>query len=145
MRGAFTGADSSSPFLFASAPVNAPRMWPNSSDSSSVSGSAPQLSATNGRSRRSEWKWIACATRPLPVPDSPVSRIVLLVRETVSIILNTASIGSLRPMMFENWCETQRPLQQHVLLPQLPVLDLFAHLHLQQIDVKRLAQVVART
>ena len=77
-------------------------MWPNSSDSSSVSGIAPQLSDTIGLSRRSEWKWIACATSPLPVPDSPVSRIVLLVRATVSIILNTSSIASLRPMMFEN-------------------------------------------
>ena len=31
-----------------SAPVNAPRTWPNSSDSSSVSGIAAQLTATNG-------------------------------------------------------------------------------------------------
>ena len=37
-------ATSSRPFLLASAPVNAPRMWPKSSDSSSVSGSAPQFS-----------------------------------------------------------------------------------------------------
>ena len=35
----------------ASAPVNAPRSWPKSSLSSSVSGSAAQLSATNGASR----------------------------------------------------------------------------------------------
>ena len=33
-------ATSTSPFLLVSAPVNAPRMWPKSSDSSSVSGSA---------------------------------------------------------------------------------------------------------
>jgi hypothetical protein len=42
------------PFLFESAPVNAPRIWPKSSDSRSVSGTPPQLSATNGRSRRNE-------------------------------------------------------------------------------------------
>ena len=64
------------------------------------------MSATIGLSRRSEWKWIACATSPLPVPDSPVSRIVLLVRATVSTILKTSSIDSLRPMMFENWCDS---------------------------------------
>ena len=34
------------------APVNAPRSWPNSSLSSSVSGIAAQFTATNGRSRR---------------------------------------------------------------------------------------------
>ena len=81
-------------------------MWPKSSDSSRFSGIAPQLSDTIGLSRRREWKWIACATSPLPVPDSPVSRMVLLVRATVSIILKTSSIASLRPMMFENWCDS---------------------------------------
>ena len=40
--------------------------------------------------------------------------------------------------------EAERALEQQVLLSQLPVLDLLAHLHLQQIDVERLAQVVAR-
>ena len=39
--------------------------------------------------------------------------------------------------------EAERPLQQHVLLPELPVLDLLAHFHLEQIDVERLAQVIA--
>ena len=53
-------------------------------------------------SRRSELKWMARATRSLPVPDSPVISTVLLVLAIVSIILKTASIGSLRPMMFEN-------------------------------------------
>ena len=47
-------ATSIRPFLFESAPVNAPRMWPNSSDSRSASGRAPQLTATNGCSRRSD-------------------------------------------------------------------------------------------
>ena len=41
--------------------------------------------------------------------------------------------------------QAERPLQQHVLLPELPVLDLLAHLHLEQVDVERLAQVIART
>ena len=40
------------PFVSPTAPVNAPRTWPNSSDSSSVSVSAPQLTGTNGRAAR---------------------------------------------------------------------------------------------
>ena len=42
-------ATSKRPFLSACAPVKAPLRWPNSSLSSSVSGSAPQLTATKGR------------------------------------------------------------------------------------------------
>ena len=41
-------ATSNSPTRCSSAPVNAPLRWPNSSLSISVSGSAPQLIATNG-------------------------------------------------------------------------------------------------
>ncbi len=39
--------------------------------------------------------------------------------------------------------QSERPLQQDVLLPKLAVLDLLANLHLQQIDVEGLAQIVA--
>ena len=39
--------------------------------------------------------------------------------------------------------QPERPLEQDVLLAQLAVLDLLAHLHLEQVDVERLAQVVA--
>ena len=60
------------------------------------------------RSLRGELKWIARATSSLPVPDSPVISTVLLVGAIVSISWNTASIASLRPMMFENWCELCR-------------------------------------
>jgi hypothetical protein len=67
-----------------SAPVKAPRTWPKSSESSSVSDSAPQFSATNGRSLRCELKWIARAMSSLPVPDSPVMSTVLLVGAMVS-------------------------------------------------------------
>ena len=41
-------AASNSPARWSTAPVNAPFSWPNSSLSSSVSGSAPQLTDTNG-------------------------------------------------------------------------------------------------
>ena len=80
-------------------------MWPKSSESSSVSESAPQLTATKGRSFRGELTWIARATSSLPVPLSPVMRTVLLVGAIVSTSWNSAIIGPLLPMMFENWCD----------------------------------------
>ena len=53
------------------APVKAPRSWPNSSLSISVSGMAAQLMATNGLVRRFYSSWIVRATSSLPVPLSP--------------------------------------------------------------------------
>ena len=47
-------ASSKRPSLRLMAPVKAPFSWPNSSDSSSVSASAPQLTLTNGPSARFE-------------------------------------------------------------------------------------------
>ena len=69
-------AASKSPFWSRWAPVKAPFTWPNSSDSRSVSVSAPQLSATNGWPRRGLRAWSARATSSLPVPDSPVTSTV---------------------------------------------------------------------
>jgi hypothetical protein len=51
--------------------VNAPRSCPNSSASSSVSGSAAHEIATNGPLLRDESSWIARAMRSFPVPLSP--------------------------------------------------------------------------
>ncbi len=69
---------------------------------------------------------------------------VLLVRATVSIILNTASIAfAAADDVGELMREAERPLEQEILLLQLTVLDLLADLHLEQVDVERLAQVVA--
>ena len=45
-------AVSSRPGLSRTAPVNAPLQWPNISDSSSISGSAAQFTATSGRLER---------------------------------------------------------------------------------------------
>ena len=70
-------ASANLPFLFVSAPVNAPRTWPNSSDSSRFSGIAAQFTFTSGISRCALWKWIARATISLPVPVSPVMSTVL--------------------------------------------------------------------
>ena len=60
------------PGLSAIAPVNAPFSWPNSSDSISASGIAPQLTATNGFFARAPSVCSARATSSLPVPLSPV-------------------------------------------------------------------------
>ena len=61
-----------------SAPVKAPRAWPNSSLSSSASGIAPQFTATKAWWRRPDCAWIARASTSLPVPLSPVSSTVAL-------------------------------------------------------------------
>ena len=79
---------------FPTAPVKAPRTWPKSSASSSASGMALQLSATNWCARRVLLWWIARATTSLPVPVSPVIRMVLLVAATVSSSLNRRAIGA---------------------------------------------------
>ena len=75
-----TSSSSSVPPLAASnrpgrscvAPVNAPRAWPNSSLSSSVSVMAPQLTAMNGPAARVDSSWTSRAIRSLPEPLSPV-------------------------------------------------------------------------
>ena len=65
-------ASSNWPGLVFCAPVNEPRSWPNSSDSSSSPGSAAQLILMNTRPARAERAWISRATTSLPTPDSPV-------------------------------------------------------------------------
>jgi len=55
----------------ARAPVKAPRSYPNSSDSTSASGMAPQLRWTKGPFRWGLASWMSLANRPLPTPDSP--------------------------------------------------------------------------
>ena len=62
------------PGLARSAPVNAPRRWPNSSLSASPSGSAAQFTATSGPVRPLH-RWSAPAAISLPVPVSPSSTI----------------------------------------------------------------------
>jgi hypothetical protein len=63
-------ASSNLPRRSATAPVNAPATWPNSSLSISSSGIAAQLTSTNGR-RRAAQPWMLRATSSLPVPFSP--------------------------------------------------------------------------
>ena len=75
-------ASANLPRLVAVAPVKAPRTWPKSSDSSSVSGIAAQFTLMSGISRCALWWWISRATISLPVPVSPVMSTVLLVCAT---------------------------------------------------------------
>jgi hypothetical protein len=77
-------ASSKRPSLRLSAPVKAPRSWPNSSLSTSPAEIAPQLTLTKGRSRRLLWLWMARATSSLPVPVSPKISTVLSVAATCS-------------------------------------------------------------
>ena len=61
-------ASSKTPVRRSLAPVNAPFSWPKISLSSSVSGIAAQLIATNGNVARGLSSWIVWATSSLPVP-----------------------------------------------------------------------------
>ena len=92
-------ASANRPFLLVTAPVNAPRTWPNSSDSISVSGSAAQLTRTSGISRCALQSWIARATSSLPVPVSPVMSTVLRDWATNFAVRTTSWIARLRPTM----------------------------------------------
>ena len=66
-------AASKKPARSCKAPVNAPRRWPNSSLSSSDSGTAAQFTAMNGFSPLGLARCSARATSSLPVPVSPVT------------------------------------------------------------------------
>jgi hypothetical protein len=68
--------------LPAYAPVNAPRSYPNSSLSKSVSGIAVQFSDTNGFCARELLRWMSSATSSFPVPVSPVMSTFVLERAT---------------------------------------------------------------
>ena len=90
-------ACSKRPARWRSAPVNAPRSWPNSSDSSSVSGSAAQFTFTKGRAARGEPPWISPATSSLPVPVSPVRSTVERLGATRCASSTAACIAALSP------------------------------------------------
>ena len=93
-------ASSNRPFRSSTAPVKAPRLWPNSSDSSSVSGRAAQLTATKGRSARLPPWWIARAIISFPVPLSPRSSTVARDGATLVTAAKTSCIRLLCPTMF---------------------------------------------
>jgi hypothetical protein len=92
-------ASAKRPFLFVDAPVKAPRTWPKSSDSSSVSGMAAQFTLMSGFSRCALKWWMARATISLPVPVSPVMSTVLRDCATSRAVCSTSCIPRLRPTM----------------------------------------------
>ena len=92
------------PILLATAPVNDPFTWPNSSDSIRPSGIAPQFTDTNGLSRRCPLKWMARATSSLPVPVSPVIMAVAGLSAIFRMVSKTSTICGLLPMMFSKRC-----------------------------------------
>ena len=64
------------PTVSRTAPVNAPRAWPNNSLSSNSPDRLGQWTVTNGPLARGLRSWTARASKPLPVPLSPRSRSV---------------------------------------------------------------------
>ena len=79
------------------APVNAPRSWPKSSDSSRSFGIAAVLIATNGPAARGLCRCSARATSSLPVPDSPVISTVAFDCDSRPIARKTSCIAGAWP------------------------------------------------
>ncbi len=92
-------ASSNTPVRRSDAPVNAPFSWPKISLSSSVSGIAAQLIATNGNVARGLSSWIVCAMSSLPVPDSPEISTDADVGADCSITRYTVRMPALFPMI----------------------------------------------
>ena len=105
-------ASSNRPSRRSAAPVNAPFSWPNSSLSSSVSGSAPQLTAMNALPRREDRSCSAFATSSLPVPDSPWISTVLDTGAICSMRTSTSWIGALSPTMPVRSCSRRRSIRR---------------------------------
>ena len=85
-------ASSKRPRRAATAPVNAPFSWPNSSLSIRLPGTAAQLTATNGPSARALQACSVRAATSLPVPLSPSSSTVALVPATLRSASATGAI-----------------------------------------------------
>ena len=90
-------ATSNKPFFAAMAPVKAPRVCPKSSDSSSSVGMFELFTVTKGFVTRGLASWIAFAINSLPVPLSPVIRIVDRAAATCSTTRKTSCMMSERP------------------------------------------------
>ena len=79
------------------------------------------------------------------MPDSPVMRTVLFVFAIVSIILKTASIASLRPMMLQNsWLVFSARLSRTFSCLSRCASDVLPDLEAQLVHVERLGEVVHR-
>ena len=90
-------ASSNRPVRSATAPVNAPRAWPNSSASRRSSPRAAQFTAQNRCPRRGPVSWIRRATSSFPVPLSPSIRTAKGARAACATSARTASMAALSP------------------------------------------------
>ena len=91
-------ASSKRPSRRSAAPVKAPFSWPNNSLSSSVSGSAPTLTAMKGLDFRPLSTCSARATSSFPVPLSPSMSTVAVTGAICSTWTITSRTASLSPM-----------------------------------------------
>ena len=92
-------AVSNLPLRLATASVNEPFSWPNSSLSISVSGMAAQLTATKGPFDLADSSWIRLAASSLPVPFSPVMSTRASERALWSMSSRTSAIAAELPTM----------------------------------------------
>ena len=92
-------ACSKRPRRAAAAPVNAPRSWPNNSDSSKSFGIAAVLMAINGFSARGLCLCSALATNSLPLPDSPFISTVACDRLKRPIARKTSCMAGAWPII----------------------------------------------
>ncbi len=90
-------ACSKTPARSRSAPVNAPRTNPNSSDSTSVGATELQSNTTKGPCLHRLASWMPRASSSLPVPDSPTSKTVSWVAAATCSLANSARIASVPP------------------------------------------------
>ena len=97
-------AASNRPARVATAPVNAPFSWPNSSLSISVAGMAAQLTRTNARPLRGLRWCSARASSSLPVPVSPSSRTAASVGATCDTRASTWRMARLWPTISSKSC-----------------------------------------
>ena len=138
-------AISNLPGLRATAPVKAPFSWPKSSVSSSVSGIAAQLIATNGASARGLSACSERANSSLPVPLSPSSSTV------VSVAAARCSDGEhlaqrrvLADQLRRAAAHRELLLHQQVLGHHAALLERAAHEQQQVIGIDRLGEEVER-
>src|SRR5439155_814868 len=96
-------ASSNRPTRRSVAPVNAPRSWPNISDSTRSFGMAALFTHTKGFVARPLWRWMAEATSSFPVPDSPVISTRTSVGATRAISRRSSSIAVLTPTSGSAW------------------------------------------
>ena len=136
-------ASSKRPSRRATAPVKAPFTWPKSSLSSSSSGMAPQLTATNGRSARRLLQWIARATSSLPVPLSPViEHRAVGVGDALDDVEHAAQRLARADQVLVVVAAVELALQQLVLGLEAPVLDGLGREAPEHVVVRRLDRLL---